>query len=100
EIETTEQNRLKSLMIKNSNIATLDDPYSISAGIEKGTKNRYNNIWPYDHARVKINECKEGDCDYVNAGLFIRVVEAKDEPEGIELGLLFERLLSEDFNNK
>ncbi|CAH1756262.1 6968_t:CDS:2 [Entrophospora sp. SA101] len=67
EIETTEQNRLKSLMIKNSNIATLDDPYSISAGIEKGTKNRYNNIWPYDHARVKINECKEGDCDYVNA---------------------------------
>src|SRR6266542_354530 len=54
-------------MLLNSNQATADSPFSISAGMEKGTKNRYNNIWPYDHARVKICECKEGDCDYVNA---------------------------------
>ncbi|KKY21207.1 putative protein tyrosine phosphatase [Diplodia seriata] len=24
------------------------------AGIEKGTKNRYNNIWPFEHSRVKL----------------------------------------------
>lgn len=54
-------------MLQNSNQVTADCPFSISAGMEKGTKNRYNNIWPYDHTRVKINDCKEGDCDYVNA---------------------------------
>jgi hypothetical protein len=37
------------------------------AGIEKGSKNRYNNIWPYEHSRVKIQGVKEGSCDYVNA---------------------------------
>ncbi|KAF1948014.1 tyrosine-protein phosphatase non-receptor type 6 [Clathrospora elynae] len=37
------------------------------AGIEKGSKNRYNNIWPYEHSRVKIEGVPEGSCDYVNA---------------------------------
>ncbi|KAL3469115.1 protein-tyrosine phosphatase-like protein [Aspergillus californicus] len=37
------------------------------AGIEKGTKNRYNDIYPYDHSRVKLHEISRGDCDYVNA---------------------------------
>ena len=37
------------------------------AGIEKGGKNRYNNIWPYEHARVKLQGRPEGICDYVNA---------------------------------
>lgn len=37
------------------------------AGIEKGSKNRYNNIWPYEHSRVKIQGVAEGSCDYVNA---------------------------------
>ncbi|KAF0378313.1 Tyrosine-protein phosphatase 2/3 [Gigaspora margarita] len=67
EIERAEQRRLQSLMLLHGNQSTPDCPFSISAGIEKGSKNRYNNIWPYDHARVKINECNEGDCDYVNA---------------------------------
>merc|ERR1712225_26958 len=30
------------------------------AGIEKGGKNRYNNIWPFEHARVKIQGRPEG----------------------------------------
>jgi len=37
------------------------------AGIEKGSKNRYNNIWPYEHSRVKIQGVEQGTCDYVNA---------------------------------
>ncbi|KAG9293654.1 hypothetical protein G9A89_018991 [Geosiphon pyriformis] len=67
DIELTEQRRLQSLMLHNSNQATADCPFSISAGMEKGAKNRYNNIWPYDHARVKLDHPVEGGCDYVNA---------------------------------
>jgi hypothetical protein len=37
------------------------------AGIEKGSKNRYNNIWPFEHARVKLQGRSDGACDYVNA---------------------------------
>ena len=37
------------------------------AGIEKGGKNRYNNIWPFEHARVRLQDRPEGACDYVNA---------------------------------
>lgn len=37
------------------------------AGIEKGSKNRYNNIWPFEHARVRLQGRPEGSCDYVNA---------------------------------
>lgn len=37
------------------------------AGIEKGAKNRYNNIFPYDHTRVRLHDIPAGACDYVNA---------------------------------
>lgn len=37
------------------------------AGIEKGSKNRYNNIWPYEHSRVKLKGVSDGCCDYINA---------------------------------
>lgn len=37
------------------------------AGIEKGSKNRYNNIFPYDHTRVKLQNVPQGSCDYINA---------------------------------
>lgn len=36
-------------------------------GIEKGSKNRYKDILPFDHARVKLEGKPEGVCDYVNA---------------------------------
>lgn len=37
------------------------------AGIEKGNKNRYNNIWPFEHSRVKLEGVPNHDCDYFNA---------------------------------
>ena len=37
------------------------------AGIEKGTKNRYKDMLPYDHSRVKLQDVESGGCDYVNA---------------------------------
>lgn len=37
------------------------------SGIEKGTKNRYNNIWPFEHTRVKLQGVPGSDCDYFNA---------------------------------
>jgi rhodanese-related sulfurtransferase len=37
------------------------------AGIEKGSKNRYNSIWPYEHSRVRLQGVNPGGCDYVNA---------------------------------
>lgn len=45
--------------------------YEIPRGIEFGYKNRYKNIWPYEHSRVKLtcescNPKDEGD-DYFNA---------------------------------
>lgn len=41
-------------------------PFSIAAAIEKGRENRYNNIWTYEHSRVKLDgACKMGS-DYLN----------------------------------
>jgi len=37
------------------------------AGIEKGSKNRYNNIWPFEHSRVKLQDVPSSGCDYFNA---------------------------------
>ncbi|KAL8337584.1 hypothetical protein RB598_006470 [Gaeumannomyces tritici] len=37
------------------------------SGIEKGSKNRYNNILPFEHTRVRLNEKLSGECDYINA---------------------------------
>ena len=36
------------------------------AGIEKGAKNRYNNIWPFEHSRVKLQGVPNQGCDYFN----------------------------------
>ncbi|KAK9433667.1 protein-tyrosine phosphatase-like protein [Lipomyces doorenjongii] len=51
-----------------------EQKFSISAALERGTKNRYNNIFPYDHTRVKLS-CSPGSCDYINAS-FIRAHES------------------------
>ncbi|PCH33038.1 hypothetical protein WOLCODRAFT_147143 [Wolfiporia cocos MD-104 SS10] len=42
-------------------------PFSITAGLEKGNKNRYRNIWPFEHARVRLRKARPEDDDYMNA---------------------------------
>lgn len=43
-------------------------PFSISAGVELGYKNRYKNIWPWEHARVRLHTgAGMAANDYVNA---------------------------------
>jgi len=47
--------------------ATPSDSGVQIAGLEKGNKNRYNNIWPFEHSRVKLQNVPSNDCDYFNA---------------------------------
>ncbi|KLU88204.1 tyrosine-protein phosphatase 1 [Magnaporthiopsis poae ATCC 64411] len=37
------------------------------SGIEKGAKNRYSNILPFEHTRVRLNDKHSDGCDYINA---------------------------------
>lgn len=60
------QNALSSTVTYGSSSAGGDKNIQI-AGFEKGSKNRYNNIWPFEHARVRLQGRGEGACDYVNA---------------------------------
>lgn len=110
-IELDEQRRLQNVMAHhtkqshNSHDKTHDEknklvvqqhsadensgfPYSILAGVEKGTKNRqvyflfgrfasqrliqilssrYRNIWPFEHSRVRLKGVDGDDDDYINA---------------------------------
>ncbi|KAJ3579459.1 hypothetical protein NPX13_g1112 [Xylaria arbuscula] len=36
-------------------------------GVEKGGKNRYKDILPFEHARVRLGHAQAGACDYINA---------------------------------
>ncbi|KAF3049773.1 hypothetical protein E8E11_008057 [Didymella keratinophila] len=71
-IEKKEQKRMQEALSGKVVYGTpggqKDVPKAITiAGIEKGSKNRYNNIWPYEHSRVKLAGCEDGSCDYINA---------------------------------
>ena len=69
-IEKAEQHRMQKALSAN---VTYGSPNPLSpeavqiAGIEKGTKNRYKDMLPYDHSRVKLQGVESGGCDYVNA---------------------------------
>jgi protein-tyrosine phosphatase len=69
-IEKTEQKRMQEALSGHVHYGSprpgSSDVLQI-AGIEKGSKNRYNNIWPYDHTRVKLQGVPNQGCDYVNA---------------------------------
>ncbi|EDR15085.1 uncharacterized protein LACBIDRAFT_300875 [Laccaria bicolor S238N-H82] len=74
-IELAEQRRLMGIMEHHSKEsgevpvpgAKLSFPFSITAGVEKGAKNRYRHIWPFEHARVRLHQRRPSDDDYVNA---------------------------------
>ncbi|KAF4762022.1 hypothetical protein HAV15_007416 [Penicillium sp. str.  len=68
-LEKTELERMKqALTYEGPSADTNGAPkkYRV-AGIEKGTKNRYNDIYPFDHSRVRLEGIPSGACDYVNA---------------------------------
>ena len=69
-IEKAEQHRMQKALSCNVSYSTPNalSPQAVQiAGIEKGTKNRYKDMLPYDHSRVKLQNVPSGDCDYVNA---------------------------------
>ncbi|GAA5847010.1 hypothetical protein JCM9279_006990 [Rhodotorula babjevae] len=47
--------------------------FGISAGVELGHLNRFKNIFPYEHSRVRLKQHSPSATDYVNAShLFLR----------------------------
>ncbi|CAN8104577.1 unnamed protein product [Discula destructiva] len=71
-IEVQEQSRMKvAYSYINPASATQKAKDTVQnvqlCGIEKGGKNRYKDILPFEHARVKLEGKPDGACDYVNA---------------------------------
>lgn len=69
DLEKKELARMKQALTYVANSAStggVSKKYRV-AGIEKGTKNRYNDIYPFDHSRVRLEGIPSGGCDYVNA---------------------------------
>ncbi|KAH8884892.1 phosphatases II [Thozetella sp. PMI_491] len=70
QIELAEQARMKDAYSSfNPNIkGGLSEASRVQlSGIEKGGKNRYKDILPFEHARVRLQGRDAGACDYVNA---------------------------------
>ncbi|OSX68094.1 hypothetical protein POSPLADRAFT_1108046, partial [Postia placenta MAD-698-R-SB12] len=68
-IELGEQRRLMGVMEHHSKESGTQASAGgiITAGLEKGNKNRYRNIWPFEHARVRLCKSRPDDDDYMNA---------------------------------
>jgi rhodanese-related sulfurtransferase len=71
QIEKREQKRMQEALSGKVSYGTPTQSMPKSAitiaGIEKGSKNRYNNIWPFEHSRVKLQDVPSHGCDYFNA---------------------------------
>ena len=70
-IEKAEQRRMQEVLsgaVVPAKTASAESSLTVRlAGIEEGSKNRYNNIWPFEHARVKLQGRRDGAGDYINA---------------------------------
>ncbi|OIW22926.1 hypothetical protein CONLIGDRAFT_562991, partial [Coniochaeta ligniaria NRRL 30616] len=70
-IELTEQSRMKdaysAFKLSDAGGNGAEETRVQLSGIEKGGKNRYKDILPFEHARVRLAGRPEGACDYVNA---------------------------------
>ncbi|KAK4057108.1 phosphotyrosine-specific ptp2-like protein [Microbotryomycetes sp. JL221] len=77
ELEVAERERLEGTLNWHTNVQGREDEhnkaqqkfekYGISAGVELGSLNRFKNIFPYDHSRVRLERFSNGATDYVNA---------------------------------
>jgi len=65
-LEEKELERMKQAFSYGSTSDVASSKKYRIAGIEKGTKNRYNDIYPFDHSRVQLQNEPIGGCDYVN----------------------------------
>lgn len=71
-IERTEQSRMREaysvvMPADARNVGEEEAAKVQLSGIEKGGKNRYKDILPFEHSRVRLLGRPEGSCDYVNA---------------------------------
>lgn len=68
-IELLEQARMRDAYSSFKSATTVQEEAARVqlSGIEKGGKNRYKDILPFEHARVRLQGRPEGGCDYVNA---------------------------------
>jgi len=70
-IELDERSRMMdAFSVFNPSTSTTDLPEEQKvqlSGVEKGGKNRYKDILPFDHARVRLEGRAPGGCDYINA---------------------------------
>jgi hypothetical protein len=66
-IEERELHRMREALASNANYDEQSSAGFRVAGIEKGSKNRYNDIYPFEHSRVRLQDVHPGDCDYINA---------------------------------
>lgn len=67
-IEQDEQQRMKRVLNAGEQSGdACEERHSIAAGVERGDKNRYNNIWPFENARVRLQDLTYTTSDYVNA---------------------------------
>ena len=70
DIEKGEQQRMQKALngtVHYGSPSTISPDAVRIAGIEKGAKNRYKDMLPYDHSRVRLQNVLPGDCDYINA---------------------------------